>query len=105
MFIDDLIIMDNCISKTSKSVSVIRELATNLGFQLNKEKSVLEPTQRIKHLGFIANRKTLCLELPKDKCLDLERKCKQILFTKEPTTIIQVASVVRSLIASSTASK
>lgn len=50
-----------------------------LGWMINEKKSVLTPTQRLEHLGFILDTTTMTAELPKKKVRDLKKSIAQIL--------------------------
>lgn len=96
MYIDDLIIMEQSKSKLMKSVSEIYNLLVGLGFQINHEKSVLKPTQTIKHLGFDIDSTKLTIGLPVDKCVDIEEKCNNIITYNGTLSIRTIASFLGS---------
>ena len=55
-----------------------------LGFIINKEKSIMTPTQVIQFLGFIINSNTMMILLPQEKVNKLQTLCRQILKIEKP---------------------
>ena len=58
------------------------ELFNSLGFKENREKSILQPSNSIKHLGFELDSTHLSISIPEEKCNDIEMKCKQFIAHK-----------------------
>ena len=67
-----------------------------LGFLLNLEKSVVEPTQKITFLGFKLNTKTRTVSIPDDKLQGITQHCKSLL-GQQSISIRAVAKVVGRL--------
>ena len=99
LYIDDMIVMACKKSDLCNYIDIICNLFTNLGFKINYDKSVLTPTQNIRHLGFNLNSRNLTVTLPPDKQSLLKLKCKTLLNSAQSTSIRQVASLVGLLIA------
>lgn len=105
LYIDDMIIMGNSRAAASHNLSIAQSLFTNLGFTVNLEKSVLEPTHRIVHLGFLIDSISLNISLPDNKCLALETKCNALCKKPGRVKIRDVASLVGSFVAATPATK
>ena len=99
MYLDDLILIGQSQNEVKNYVQIALNLFRNLGFQINEEKSVLEPSQQLKHLGFVLDSTTLCVSIPFSKKEELKEKCDMLIPRKSKFKIRQVASVVGSLIA------
>lgn len=69
-----------------------------MGFCINEEKSVLQPTKRIEYLGNIINSETMTVMLPERRIISLVNSCKQ-LKNKKKDKIREVAKVIGILVA------
>ena len=69
-----------------------------LGFIINKEKSIMTPTQVIQFLGFIINSNTMMILLPQEKVNKLQTLCRQILRIEKPAlrSIAQLLGLLES---------
>ena len=97
MYIDDLLLIDKCSGKLTRSLHYTMELLHSLGFTVNKKKSVLTPTKKIRHLGFVINSVDMNLSLPKEKISNLQNFTNEILTEKE-ITIRKVAQLTGLLV-------
>jgi hypothetical protein len=59
--------------------STVVNLLEGLGFLINNQKSVLQPTQSIDFLGYAINSVTMTLSLPKEKVLKIVNSCRELL--------------------------
>jgi hypothetical protein len=72
------------------------------GFLLHADKSVYEPTQVIKYLGFIIDSRSMTLQLPNNKMQKIKRALQQALndaTAQVPWTVRQAAQLVGWLLA------
>ena len=69
-----------------------------MGFCINEEKSVLEPTKRIEYLGNIIDSENMTVTLPERRKDRILQSCKQLL-NKHRDKIREVASVIGLLVA------
>ena len=101
-YIDDSFLMglsfDTCLS----NIQDANNLMESLGFHMNYAKSVMVPTQRLEHLGFILDSRRMTVTLTESKVDNVICKCKAILL---PTTvkIRKVAELIGILVSSFTA--
>jgi hypothetical protein len=79
IYLDDLMIVNQCKSEILKQYRFIRILLQVLGFVINEEKSVGTPSQVMEFLGLIVNTITLSFRLPSKKVDSMVEKCGQIL--------------------------
>ena len=83
-YIDDSFLMglsfDTCLS----NIQDANNLMKSLGFNMNYGKSVMVPTQRLEHLGFILDSRHMTVTLTARKVDNLIGKCNTILL---PTTV------------------
>ncbi|CAL8096456.1 unnamed protein product [Orchesella dallaii] len=74
-YLDDSLLFgkntQDCITNRSTTI----KLCENLGLHINYKKSQLEPSQRVKYLGFIFDSNKLTIELPPSKVETLKSKC------------------------------
>ena len=79
MYLDDLLIFGrtktDCLQKAQKVMTLLQEL----GFTINKKKSILEPTQQIEFLGLTLDSIQMKVFLPEPKVSDLIESCQAIL--------------------------
>lgn len=94
LYIDDMLLINDSYQALKQNLDSALKLLTSLGFTINTEKSVLTPTQRIKHLGLVINSRTLSLGLPHEKFSILEEKCKRLMEKSEKVKIQNVASLL-----------
>ena len=62
-FIDDCYLQGQTISKCQENINATVKLFQSLGFTIRDDKSVLEPTKRLKYLGFILNSEQMTVTL------------------------------------------
>lgn len=97
MYIDDMLLMDTNKTRLEKQVADVISLFKNLGFEINVGKSVLEPYQTIRHLGFEINSCNSTINLPANKCIEIEQKCQELLNEKENVQIRKVAKLLGTI--------
>ena len=82
IWLDDLLVISSDIATCVKHTTLIVSLLQSLGFSVNKEKSLLQPTQIIEYLGVIINSKEMTLSLPNDKVKKIQSKEDYLIQTK-----------------------
>ena len=98
-YIDDSYIQGDTVEECWNNVKAIVNLLQSLGFILNIEKSVFQPTQEIQFLGFILNSVHMNVKLTKDKIEVLQNEIK-CLVKKQQVQILQVSRVLGLMVAS-----
>ncbi|KAG0733819.1 hypothetical protein G6F22_016801 [Rhizopus arrhizus] len=78
-YLDDLILAASTKQLAIQQVQAVVALLQQLGWMANFKKSVLTPTQQLKHLGFVLNTRTMTASLPIKKLRDIRRSIKQVL--------------------------
>ena len=95
-YIDDFLQQDEdkerCARKTRAAVIIF----FCLGFKVNGEKSEMEPTKNITHLGFEWNTQTMTVTLPREKVEDLQERATQIMEVGD-ITVRQLQSLLGKL--------
>ena len=82
IWLDDLLVISSDIATCVKHTTLIVSLLQSLGFSVNKEKSLLQPTQIIEYLGVIINSREMTLSLPTDKVKKIQSKADYLIQTK-----------------------
>ncbi len=79
IYLDDLLIVNQCMSGILEQYRFIRSLLQVLGCVINEEKSVGTPSQVMEFLGLIVDTVALSFRLPSKKVDSMIKKCSQIL--------------------------
>ena len=87
IYLDDMIVMNQCPLSLSQDLSLITHTLVNLGFVINREKSQFEPVQKIEFLGYEVDSQNLLLSLPNSKLKKIKSKCSALL--KDPVTSVR----------------
>ena len=95
-YLDDMLLMNQCPHELKLQTSFVCKVLMYLGFLLNLEKSVVEPTQKITFLGFELNTKTRTISIPDDKLQGITQHCKSLL-GQQSISLRAVAKVVGRL--------
>jgi hypothetical protein len=97
IYIDDLFLQaptkELCLVNIESTCSLLRQL----GFFINFKKSVMVPTQRLQHLGFLIDTTNMTLSLPVEKIHKLKASCLQ-LKNELSCSIRQLAQVIGLLV-------
>ncbi len=96
IYIDDTIIMSRCPEQASRDTTFLQHTFSDLGFNVNLEKSALSPSQELEFLGFILNTKSMKISLS-HKVSAILRDISNLI-TLEVPTAKQVAQVIGSLV-------
>ena len=101
-YLDDILVMDQNISKLKEQGSILIQLLMALGFVININKSILVPSTQIEFLGFTINSKNMRIYLTQKRLEDLIKACKELIELQKPSAR-EVASVVGKMQAASPA--
>ena len=99
IYLDDMLIIGASPEETSQFTVMAIKLLESLGFIIiNKEKSIMTPTQVIQFLGFIINSNTMMILLLQEKVNKLQTLCRQILKIEKPAlrSIAQLLGLLES---------
>ena len=78
VYLDDMLFLAQSREELVRWRSIILDLFENLGFLINYPKSVLEPSQIMRFLGFLVNTTTMQLSLPKEKVAQTVREAQKL---------------------------
>ena len=96
-YIDDSLLLGSTAEECKSNVAARLALTQELGFIVNSQKSVLEPTQCIAFLGFILNSVKMTIEIPVPKVANIELAILNIVKARNPK-IREVAHVIGLLV-------
>ena len=96
VYMDDL--QGDSISLCQSNISNTVSLLHGLGFNINRKKSVLTPTQSLEFLGFILNSVNMTITLPTRRKSNIEEVCTKLLM-KTSLKIRFVSSAIGMIIA------
>ena len=92
VYLDDFLIMAHTRVQCLEQAQLIVGLLENLGYLINREKSVLEPTQRLEYLGFLIDTVEMKFFLPEMKILKIQNLAEK--FLQEQISARQLASLL-----------
>ena len=75
IYLHDLLILGNSMSKIFRARDPLVFLLQHLGFLMSLKKCVLYPVQEIELLGLIVNSYTMTLSLPNEKIVKIKDQC------------------------------
>ena len=75
IYLDDILVVSQEADSLRKSLEVVSQTLTRLGFTINTKKSVFEPSQVLDFLGFTINTREMVLQLPEEK---VQKICKAV---------------------------
>ena len=85
IYIDDILIMAPSKEMAQQHTDCLIFLLENLGFTVNRKKSLTDPTQEIEFLGLITDSIQMELQLPGSKIKSIRSDAKTLLQTSQPT--------------------
>ena len=97
-YLDDSLLISDSWEECMKNIHDTTNLLESLGFCVNYEKSVLQPTQQITFLGFRINSAHMTISLTEDRKLSVKSEV-QKLVQQNKASIEQVARVIGKLVA------
>jgi hypothetical protein len=101
-YLDDTLLRASQFAIAKRDLRVLGQLFQLAGFLLHEEKSVAEPTQEIKYLGFIINSRDMTIALPSEKSSKIRESLRQALRdadTHTPWTVRKAAQLIGWLLA------
>jgi hypothetical protein len=105
IYLDDILIMAPTRELALEHTRLVRELLETLGFVLNLDKSVLMPTQVIRHLGLMIDSRRWRLFVPNEKIASIAKDARRVLRANEQRrlTVRQLAGLAGKMVAASAA--
>ena len=85
IYIDDMLVMVESKEKAEDQASGLTYLLQCLGFTINTKKTVLNPTQSLKFLGFLVKSITMELSLPTGKLKKIRAESRRLLGAEQIT--------------------
>ena len=73
LYLEDILVLSKSPKKLEKDMAYVLETLGQSGLQINYKKSVLQPTQKVQHLGFLLDLEEGLLKVPDEK-LSFTRK-------------------------------
>lgn len=67
LYLDDFLLIDSSYQESLDNISKTGEILKYLGFIINQEKSQIEPSQRVRYLGFVYDSSDMTVRLPLEK--------------------------------------
>lgn len=98
-FIDDSLLCGDTLEECQTNVNDTKTLMSNLGFTINNEKSVFEPTQKMIFLGHTIDSENMIVQLPQHKVDHIKSECTNLL-ARSKASIRHVAKVIGVIVAS-----
>lgn len=101
IYLDDILVLANSRDLCLEHRDLVVHRLLFLGFIINLEKSILEPTQRIHFLGVILDLLKMMFELPQDKLTCYRRRIKKLIKKakrSKPFTLLELQSIVGTLV-------
>ena len=98
MYIDDLYIQADSAIQCAHTVQVTLQKFQDLGFFANIQKSQLQPTKSLHHLGFILDSGKMCIGLPADKEANIKQVCTSLLNLTASVKIRHIAHALGVLV-------
>ena len=92
VYLDDFLIMAHTREQCLEQAQLIIGLLEKLGYLITREKSVLEPTQRLEYLGFLIDTVEMKFFLPEMKILKIQNLAEK--FLSEQISARQLASLL-----------
>ena len=93
IYIDDLIIVASSKMECNEQAAFAVQLLTDLGFNVNMEKSNLVPKTRVEFLGFVLDSLRMELFLPEKKKEDILQRIRNLLMSRQ-ILVRQISSMV-----------
>ena len=102
IYLDDMLILHQEKTILQQLVGIVIQFFQSLALIVNREKSVLDPTQALEFLGFTIRTLPMTIHLPKEKLRKIKQEA-QTLLAQEMVTIKDLASFIGKISASSRA--
>ncbi|CAB3993566.1 reverse transcriptase [Paramuricea clavata] len=99
IYLDDIIVLNQTQEGILRDRDSVLWLLQNLGFVINWEKSVLQPSHTMEYLGFVINSLELKLSLPETKMNHLVQSCRDLI-QQQVSSVRTIAKVIGKLTSS-----
>ena len=99
IYLDDMAIISSSRELSSQEAAIVVRTLESLGFIINKEKSVLIPSQRIVFLGYVIDSVAMTVSLPEEKLNKLKEQTLS-LWEKPQCSIRELAHVIGLIVSS-----
>ena len=96
IYLDDILLLSQCRQQACQQIWAVIDLLESLGFLVNYQKSVLDPTQELTFLGFILNSARKEVKLPQSKVLQIQTEARRLL-AQEKVSARALASFIGKL--------
>jgi hypothetical protein len=96
-YLDDILIMSSSKEDAKADVKNAIGLLQHLGFLINVDKSIVEPSQIMEYLGLLINSNNLSFALPDTKASEVKTKCDTAL-VKGVISLREIASIMGNFI-------
>ena len=93
VYLDDIILLAPSETQARKGLLELLETLASAGFKISQKKSVLVPTQRIQHLGFIIDFQKGQLEVPSQKIKTIRKELGKLILA-EKLSCRKIASIL-----------
>ncbi len=93
IYLDDILLMSSSKEKLKEDVLLVRTVLELVGFVVNEEKSICDPSQLIEFLGLIIDSIAMTLSLPSSKVDSLVASCKKLI-SQPKSSLRELASVM-----------
>jgi hypothetical protein len=100
IYLDDILLVAKNKKLLEKQTICVQKDLQDAGMQINYDKSILQPTQKVKHLGFTINFEQGTLEVPPEKLRSIRRELGKLLTHQSftPRKMAAILGVVRSFL-------
>ena len=102
IYLDDMLILNAHREEAHRDASLMVYLLENLGFIVNREKSILFPSQEMEFLGVLINSQTMEFSLPKDKVSNIRKECRKLV-SLQAASLSDLAHLIGKLTATKAA--
>jgi hypothetical protein len=85
VYLDDIILFGSTENMVKKQLKFLLETLDSAGFKISEKKSVLVPTQKIQHLGFVVNLEQGQLEVPSHKLKTIRKELGKVILAEKMT--------------------
>ena len=75
IYVDDMAIISSSRELSSQEAGIVVQILESLGFIINKEKSVLFPSQKIVFLGYVIDSVARTVSPPEEKLHKVKEQC------------------------------
>ena len=99
IYLDDMAIISSSRELSSQEAAIVVQILESLGFIINKEKSVLIPSQKMVFLGYVIDSVEMTVSLPEEKLNKLKEQTLS-LREKPQCSIRELAHVIGLIVSS-----